>query len=61
MRYFCDLTGPALVDTLGAPVRPAALEPVPWFLPEVRATIEQVRQAYFPPVAEHLRTLLGDQ
>jgi hypothetical protein len=42
-------------------VLPPALEPAPWILPELRATIEQVQQAYFPPVAEHVRTLLADK
>jgi len=58
LRYFAELTGPALGALLRAPSLPAVLRPPGWPVDELRAAIEAVELRHFPPVRRYVERLL---
>jgi phenylacetic acid degradation operon negative regulatory protein len=58
LRRYATLVSPVTVDTLRAPVLPTGMYPARWCLPELRATIGALGQAFLPAAAEHIAARL---
>jgi phenylacetic acid degradation operon negative regulatory protein len=60
LRRFTDVTSAALLDLLATPPLPLELRPPDWTADLLRATVDEVQEAWYPAVASYVNRVLQE-